>query len=101
AEMLATLLLEDDELGPAGERRDLTGDRGAGNQRSAERESSLARNHQHFSEFHLIAGLGTKPLDLDDIVGGDARLLAACPDDSRHGFSPFLTRRRRGAKRGL
>src|SRR5689334_23198449 len=97
-EMLAPLLLEDDELGAARQRRHLARDGGAGNQRRAERDAALARNHQNFAELDLIAGIGRKPLDLDDIFGGDAILLAARPYDSIHGFSPILTRRRRHAE---
>ena len=89
AEMLAPPLLENEELGAARQRLDLAGDGGADNQRSAEGDAAVARNHQHFVELDLIAGIGREPLDLDDIVGGDAILLAARPNDSIHGFSPI------------
>src|SRR5712692_5173573 len=62
ARILAASLLEGDDLRPAPLLQDLGGDRGAGNRRRAERDV----------------------VDLDDVLSGNAVLLAAGSDDCEH-----------------
>src|SRR5262247_3409897 len=90
ARVLAPALLEGDELGAAGLLDHLGRHLGAGDQRAAELGSArAAADHQNFGEFELAVLAPVELLDGEDVVLGDAVLLAACLDDSVHGFASF------------
>src|SRR5690606_37027535 len=40
----------------------------------------------HFGQLDLVAGLRIDALDLEEVVGSDCVLFAACPDDCEHGI---------------
>ena len=70
---------------------DFGGDGGAGHERRADRRLVAVADGQHLREFDDVAGVAGELLDLQEVIGGDAILLAARFDDCEH-FLPFAVR---------
>jgi hypothetical protein len=98
AVMLAPLLLEDLDLVAARLLDEFGRHHGAGNDRGSDLDPGLVDDHEHLVELENVTGLARQPLDLENIVGLDAVLLAARLDDCVHiGPSVFnRAHRRRG-----
>ncbi len=67
------------------------GDGGALDQRRADRRLVAVADGQHLRKFNDVAGIAGELLDLQEVIGGDAILLAARFDDCEH-FLPFAVR---------
>ena len=81
--ILPPLLLEDDDLLAARLLDHLGGDRRAGD-RGIAGLGAVAAKQDHLGKLDDIAGLARDLLDLDDVVGRHAILLAACANDREH-----------------
>ena len=86
AVMLAAALLEDDEAGATGMAHHFGLHDRAGQQGAADLHTGIGSHHQHFLEVDRGAGFGFQALDSDDVIGGNAVLLAAGLDDCEHFF---------------
>jgi len=91
ARILAAALLESDDGAVLALLDDLGGNRGAIDERRAERDVLALAMGQHLADLDDFADLGLELLDLEQIVGGNAVLLAARFDDCEH-FLPFAVR---------
>src|SRR3954454_22588119 len=95
--VLAPPLLEDDDLLALALLKHGRRDLGAGDGGRAH-DRALAADHQHLAELDRAAGLAIEPLDDEDLVLGDAVLLAAGLDHCVHGAGagPEIGTRDRG-----
>jgi hypothetical protein len=78
----------------------LAGDGQAADRRCADLRRALARDHQHGVEGDGVAPLAGELADRDDVVGGDAVLLAAGLDHCEHRFAPCSSRLSGGGATG-
>ena len=93
--VVAAALLEDDDAIAANVTHDLRCDAGAGDQRVADFDATLTGDHQHLAQLDDVARGAMKLLDPEEVIGGDAVLLAAGFHDCIHFF--FLVSRPCGA----
>ena len=91
ARILAAALLESDDRAVLALLDDFGGDQSAIDERRAERDILALAMREHVADLDDIADIGFDFFDLQEIVGGDAILLAARFNDCEH-FLPFAVR---------
>ena len=91
--VVTAALLENDDAIAANVAHDLGGDGCTVEKGAAHLDAGIAGNQQHLAEFYHVARRAVQLLDADEVVGGDAVLLAAGLHDCVH-FSSFLSSRR-------
>jgi hypothetical protein len=87
ARILAAALLEGDDLGATALFHDFDGNRCAVDKRGADRHLLAFAAGQHFAELHDLADFAGDPVDLQNVLGGNAVLLASGLDDCEHFFA--------------
>src|SRR4051812_2033820 len=83
ARILPAALLERDDLRPAALLHHLGRDRGAFHRRGPEGDD-VATNHQNLTKLDGLTRLARDLLNLQQVLGGDAILLATGLDDCEH-----------------
>src|SRR5262245_13747583 len=78
---LAALLFEDADLLGAAVRDDLAAHARALDQRGADADGAVAGGEQHLAELDRVTDIARETLDVDQVSGGDAVLLASGADD--------------------